>query len=70
LQNELRRVVAVMTGNFDYWGLPTADRLEAAPGAIERTAAKAEAAEVRRRQGQRKRRAARFKDDEDGGERL
>ncbi len=26
VHSETRRVVAVMTGNFDYWGLPDADR--------------------------------------------
>ena len=31
---EMRRLVAVYTGNFDYWGLPDADRPTAAPGAL------------------------------------
>ena len=26
LRSEMRRIVAVMTGNFDYWGLPTDER--------------------------------------------
>jgi hypothetical protein len=33
LRRETRRVVAVMTGNFDYWGLPDAERPTAAYGA-------------------------------------
>lgn len=36
VRSEMRRVVAMMTGNFDYWGLPDADRPTAAPGAQER----------------------------------
>ena len=32
---EMRRLVAVYTGNFDYWGLPDADRPSSAPGALE-----------------------------------
>lgn len=36
IQSEMRRVVAVMTGNWDYWGLPWADRPVPAPGAEER----------------------------------
>ena len=33
---EMRRIVALMTGNFDYWGLPDAERPTALPGAEER----------------------------------
>ncbi|HYD70756.1 plasmid mobilization protein [Azospirillum sp.] len=55
----MRRVVAVMTGNFDYWGLPDAERPTAAPGAAGRAGAEVLAAEVRRRNRPR-RRAARF----------
>ena len=33
---ETRRVVGVMTGNFDYWGLPNADRPAAQYGAMAR----------------------------------
>ena len=32
---EMRRLVAIYTGNFDYWGLPNAERPTAAPGALE-----------------------------------
>jgi uncharacterized protein YukE len=49
IRDEMRRVVAVMTGNFDYWGLPDADRPRAAPGAVERHDAEVEAAEAKRR---------------------
>ena len=51
-----------MTGNFDYWGLPDAERPSAAPGAVERHDAEAEAAEAKRRRRP-KRRPARFEDD-------
>ena len=36
VRSEMRRVVAMVTGNFDYWGLPYADRPTASPGAQER----------------------------------
>ncbi len=45
---EMRRVVALMTGNFDYWGLPDADRPTAAPGAVAQADAQAQVAEARR----------------------
>ncbi|WP_455181386.1 hypothetical protein [Azospirillum melinis] len=44
---EMRRVVAVMTGSFDYWGLPDAECPDAAPGAAERAAAAIRVAEKR-----------------------
>ena len=58
---EMRRIVAVMTGNFDYWGLPDADRPTAAPGAEERDdeASRQEREKVARRP---RRRPARFVD--------
>jgi hypothetical protein len=59
---EMRRVVAAMTGNFDYWGLPDAERPTAAPGAVERADAEAQAAEIKRKRHPR-RRPARFADD-------
>ena len=52
---EMRRVVAVMTGNFDYWGLPDAERPTAAPGAVERANAEARAAEAQRKNRPRQR---------------
>ncbi|MBP2316080.1 hypothetical protein [Azospirillum soli] len=58
---EMRRVVAVMTGNFDYWGLPDAERQTAALGAVDRVAAEAREAEARRRNRPR-RRAIRYDD--------
>lgn len=61
VRTEMRRVVAVMTGNFDYWGLPDAERPSAAPGAVERAAAAIRAAEGRRKN--RPRRAARRRED-------
>lgn len=63
IRHEMRRVVAVMTGNFDYWGLPDAERPSAAPGAVERHDAEVEAAEAKRRRRP-KRRPARFEDAE------
>ena len=56
---EMRRVVAVMTGNFAYWGLPDAERPTAAPGAVEQANAEAKAAEAERKNRPR-RRPARF----------
>ena len=52
---ELRRVAAVMTGNFDYWGLPDAERPTAAPGAVERADAEAQAVEAKRKRRPRRR---------------
>jgi hypothetical protein len=62
IRYEMRRVVAVMTGNFAYWGLPDAVRPTAAPGAVERADAEARTAEARRKNRPR-RRAARFDDE-------
>lgn len=61
LRVEMRRVVSLMTGNFDYWGLPDADRPTAAPGAEERDdqATEQERQKVARRP---RRRPARFVD--------
>ena len=59
---EMRRVVAVMTGNFAYWGLPDAERPTAAPGAIEQADIEAQAAEIKRK-GRPRRRPARFADE-------
>jgi len=56
---EMRRLTAVMTGNFDYWGLPDADRPTAASGAVDREAAAVRAAEGARKRRPR-RRPARF----------
>lgn len=36
VRTEMRRVVSMITGNFDYWGLPDAERPTASPGAEER----------------------------------
>ena len=59
---EMRRVVAVMTGNFDYWGLPDAERPSAAPGAAERAATAVRAAEARRKNRPRRRAVRSHKD--------
>lgn len=59
IRSDMRRVVAVMTGNFDYWGLPDAEHPTAAPGAVARGDAQAAAAEQRRKNRPR-RRPARF----------
>jgi len=58
---ETRRVVAVMTGNFDYWGLPDAERPTAARGAFVRDqdATEAERQKIARKP---RRRPARFED--------
>ena len=35
VRTEMRRLVAIYTGNFDYWGLPDAERPSAAPQAAD-----------------------------------
>lgn len=60
---EMRRVVAIMTGNFDYWGLPLDERPMPSPGAVEAEDARARVAEVKRRSRPRKR-PARFKEED------
>lgn len=62
VRTEMRRVVAMMTGNFDYWGLPDAERPDAAPGAADRAAAAIRVAEQRRKNRPR-RLAARGRED-------
>ena len=52
---ELRRVAAVVTGNFDYWGLPEAEKPTAMPGAVEYADALARIAEADRRSRPRRR---------------
>ena len=52
---ETRRVVAVMTGNFAYWGLPDTERPTAAPGAVEQANAEARTAEAKRKRQPRRR---------------
>lgn len=60
---ELRRLMAIYTGNFDYWGLPDADRPTSLPGMEEREQAR-ETAEKARRRLRPRRRPAVFADDE------
>ncbi|SCX35795.1 MobC family plasmid mobilization relaxosome protein [Agrobacterium rosae] len=60
---EMRRIVAVMSGNFDYWGLPDEDRPSTALGAAERESVRVSAAEGARKRRPR-RRLARFSKDE------
>ena len=61
VRSETRRVVAAMTGNFDYWGLPDADRPAAVRGAVSRDqqATEAERQKIARRP---RRRPSRFAD--------
>lgn len=59
---ELRRIASAVTGNFDYWGLPDAERPSPAPGAVESDNVEAKAAEAVRR-GRPRKRPARFVDD-------
>ena len=63
---EGRRLAAVMTGNFDYWGLPTDQRPKARPGAVELATLQAELAEAKRRERQRNQSRRRYGEDEDG----
>lgn len=57
---EMPRVAALITQNYDYWGLPTDERPTPAPGAAEWWNAEARAAEARR-QSRPRRRPARFR---------
>jgi hypothetical protein len=63
VRSEMRRVVAVMSGNWDYWGLPWADRPMPAPGAEERENERTRAEAARRRLRPPRRRPKRFRDD-------
>lgn len=63
VRHEMRRIVAVMTGNFDYWGLPQDARPGARPGVIDLADAEARAVEAKRKLRPR-RRPARFMDGE------
>jgi uncharacterized protein YukE len=55
LRLEMRRVVAVMTGNFDYWGLPDEDRPQPKASAVEKADLRAVSAEqVRKNRAKRK----------------
>lgn len=64
VRSEMRRVVSVLSGNWDYWGLPWADRPMPAPGAEEREDERTRADAARRRL-QPRRRPKRFRDGED-----
>lgn len=66
VRSEMRRVVAVMSGNWDYWGLPWAERPVPAPGAEDREQERTRAEAARRRLRPR-RRPRRFVNVEDGG---
>lgn len=59
VRSEMRRVVAMMTGNFEYWGLPDADRPTSAPGAEDQEE-KLSSKERQRLASRPKRRPARF----------
>lgn len=60
---ELRRLMAIYSGNFDYWGLPDAERPTSLPGMEEREQAR-EAAEKARRRLRPRRRPPVFVEDE------
>lgn len=59
IRDDMRRVVAMITANFDYWGLPYDERPRPDPKAVERADTAARTAEERRRARPR-RRPARF----------
>lgn len=46
---EMRRLMAIYTGNFDYWGLPDAERPTSAPGALDNEQEREREAKARRR---------------------
>lgn len=60
---ELRRLMAIYSGNFDYWGLPDAERPISLPGMEEREQAR-EAVEKARRRLRPRRRPSVFAEDE------
>lgn len=60
---ELRRLMAIYSGNFDYWGLPDAERPTSLPGMEVRERAR-EAAEKAKRRLRPRRRPTVFADDE------
>ena len=62
VRHEMRRLAAIMTGNFEYWGLPDEERPTGASSAVERAKAETKAAKERRR-SQPRRRPPRFAED-------
>lgn len=62
VRNEMRRLIAVLDGDFEYWGNPYSDRLTPARGALKRQKAK-EAAAERARRFKPRARPKRFRDD-------
>lgn len=60
---EMRRITAVVTGNFDYWGLPDEGRPTSARGAVGRAAAAAKR-EDKRLHLRPRRRPAKFRDED------
>ncbi len=63
---EMRRIGAVLTGNFDYWGLPDAERPTSAMGALERDK-KATDADHKKRRTRPRHRPTRFAKEGDVG---
>lgn len=63
VRSQMHRMTAMITGNYDYWGLPQDERPKPAPGARKRHDAEARAAE-RKRKNRPRRRPARFRDDD------
>lgn len=63
LKIELRRLMAIYTGNFDYWGLPDDERPTSLPGMKARELARQDADKAKRRLRPR-RRPARFTSDD------
>lgn len=63
VRTEMRRLMAIYTGNFDYWGLPDAERPTAAPGVFEAEQHRESIAKAKRRLRPR-RRPPRFAADE------
>ena len=49
VRTELRRLLAVYSGNFDYWGLPDAERPTTAPGATRTERERENAAKAKRK---------------------
>lgn len=63
VRSQMHRMTAMITSNYDYWGLPQDERPKPTPGARKRHDAEARAAE-RKRKNRPRRRPARFRDDD------
>ncbi len=64
VRSQMHRIVAMITGDYDYWGLPQDERPKPTPGARKLRDARAKEAE-RQRKNRPRRRPPRFRDGDD-----